>query len=395
MSFRSRVDTCEADIGHGANSTNGMRSWKKNCNVLPRGPVMEKLQSLTTIRIVTLYERIGGAQTVDRLVESFYSRMDSLADARTIRAMHGSDLAPTKAVLKQYLGEWLGGPKLYSAEKGDPRLRKRHLHVAIGEAERDAWLLCMRGAMDEVIADAQARQEIWGQIAKLADNTKRKHPLLRRSRASVAGDLGKSLDHLRARGDQLRAFFGKFLQAIETEAVHVAEVLVHHDQASGDQHHAAESLVVHLHHRLHHHAGRALDGQSNRVVEQLQPPESIRIGIPHDGHLAPHLFGDDVWIDEFQIALAVPGAMGILRTPLFDELFDEQGFDRGCGRDGGCLTHACTSSSRSKTRSLPLLSALRSQGGGFPFRTSCSLVSSTLISSGWLTLTGWIFLATT
>ncbi len=130
---------------------------------------MEKLQALTTIRIVTLYERIGGEQTVDCLVESFYSRMNSLADASTIRAMHGSDLGPTKTVLKQYLGEWLGGPKLYSAEKGDPRLRKRHLHVAIGEAERDAWLLCMRGAMDEVIADAQARHEIWGQIAKLAD----------------------------------------------------------------------------------------------------------------------------------------------------------------------------------------------------------------------------------
>jgi len=130
---------------------------------------MEKLQSLTTIRIVTLYERIGGEQTVDRLVESFYSRMDSLADARTIRAMHGPDVGPTKTVLKQYLGEWLGGPKLYSAARGDPRLRKRHLHIAIGEAERDAWLLCMRGAMDEVIADAQARQEIWGQIAKLAD----------------------------------------------------------------------------------------------------------------------------------------------------------------------------------------------------------------------------------
>jgi hemoglobin len=130
---------------------------------------MEKLQTLTTIKILTLFERIGGEATVDRLVESFYHRMDSLADAKAIRAMHGPDLAPTKAVLKQYLGEWLGGPKLYSAEKGDPRLRKRHLHVAIGEAERDAWLLCMRETMDEVIADAQARQEIYASIAKLAD----------------------------------------------------------------------------------------------------------------------------------------------------------------------------------------------------------------------------------
>jgi hemoglobin len=124
---------------------------------------------MTMIRVITLYERIGGEATVDRLVETFYHRMDSLADAKAIRAMHGADLSLTKAVLKQYLGEWLGGPKLYSAEKGHPRLRKRHMHVSIGEAERDAWLLCMRGTMDEIIADAQARKEIWGQIEKLAD----------------------------------------------------------------------------------------------------------------------------------------------------------------------------------------------------------------------------------
>ena len=122
-----------------------------------------------TIRVLSLYEQIGGQQTVDRVVESFYSRMDSLAEARTIRALHGPDLASTKAILKQYLCEWLGGPKLYSAEKGDPRLRKRHLHVAIGEAERDAWLLCMGAAMEEVVGNAKARQEIYASIAKLAD----------------------------------------------------------------------------------------------------------------------------------------------------------------------------------------------------------------------------------
>jgi hemoglobin len=124
---------------------------------------------MTMIKILTLYERIGGETAVNRLVESFYSRMDSLADARMIRALHGPDLAPTKAVLKQYLSEWLGGPKLYSAERGQPRLRKSHLHVAIGEAERDAWLLCMRGAMDEVIVDAKTRQEIYASLEKLAD----------------------------------------------------------------------------------------------------------------------------------------------------------------------------------------------------------------------------------
>lgn len=119
--------------------------------------------------VVSMFERVGGAPTIDRLVESFYARMDSLPEANVIRAMHAPDLGPTKDVLKRYLGEWMGGPKHYSAERGHPRLRQRHQGFAIGDAERDAWLLCMRGALDEAIEDADARQEIYGLMAKLAD----------------------------------------------------------------------------------------------------------------------------------------------------------------------------------------------------------------------------------
>ena len=118
---------------------------------------------------ISMFERIGGAVTIDRLVEAFYGRMDALPEARTIRAMHGPDLGPVKQVLKRYLCEWMGGPKLYSAEKGHPRLRQRHMGFAIGAAERDAWLLCMQGALEDTVADTGARKEIYGLLAKLAD----------------------------------------------------------------------------------------------------------------------------------------------------------------------------------------------------------------------------------
>jgi hemoglobin len=72
-------------------------------------------------------------------------------------------------VLKRYLTEWTGGPALYTPEKGHPRLRQRHLGFPIGDAERDAWLLCMRGALDETVADAAAREAIYATLAKLAD----------------------------------------------------------------------------------------------------------------------------------------------------------------------------------------------------------------------------------
>lgn len=120
-------------------------------------------------REITPFEAIGGAPTIDRLVELFYARMDSLPEAAGIRALHAPDLGPVKDVLKRYLGEWLGGPPLYSAERGHPRLRQRHLGFPIGEAQRDAWLLCMRGALDETITDARVREAIYERMADLAD----------------------------------------------------------------------------------------------------------------------------------------------------------------------------------------------------------------------------------
>lgn len=118
---------------------------------------------------VSMFERIGGAAVIDRLVDSFYLRMDTLPEAEVIRAMHAPDLAEVRNVLKRYLTEWTGGPKLYSPEKGHPRLRQRHMGFKIGNAERDAWLLCMRGALEETVADDAARSELYVSMAKLAD----------------------------------------------------------------------------------------------------------------------------------------------------------------------------------------------------------------------------------
>ena len=126
-------------------------------------------QMSETEAVVTPYERIGGAVVVDRLVEAFYRRMDAVPEAKVIRWMHAADLGPVKQTLKRYLSEWLGGPKLYSPEKGHPRLRQRHMAFSIGAAERDAWLLCMRGALAETVTDIQARQDVDAAMTKLAD----------------------------------------------------------------------------------------------------------------------------------------------------------------------------------------------------------------------------------
>lgn len=115
------------------------------------------------------YAAIGGAEVVARLAERFYQLMDSLPEAQTIRAMHAPDLGPMREVLTRYLGEWLGGPPRYSAERGHPRLRRRHMPFSIGPAERDAWLLCMRRALEEVVPDETLRAELDAAFSKVAD----------------------------------------------------------------------------------------------------------------------------------------------------------------------------------------------------------------------------------
>jgi hemoglobin len=117
----------------------------------------------------TVFERIGGQEAVNRLVDAFYRNMDSFPEARHIRAMHADDLGPTRALLKTYLAEWLGGPRHYSAHKGHPRMRMRHAHLRIGTRERDAWLSCMNSALEETIADEPTRRRIADDLAKLAD----------------------------------------------------------------------------------------------------------------------------------------------------------------------------------------------------------------------------------
>lgn len=115
------------------------------------------------------YQRIGGEAAVRALVEAFYEEMDRREQARGIRDMHGSDLTGTKATLVRYLSEWLGGPALYSAERGHPRLRKRHLPFAIGQTEVDAWMTCMRAALARSVTDTELQHTLAQAFQRTAD----------------------------------------------------------------------------------------------------------------------------------------------------------------------------------------------------------------------------------
>ena len=93
------------------------------------------------------FQAAGGVAGIERLVDAFYATMDEAEFARGIRGMHPADLAESRDKLARFLCGWLGGPKRYREKYGPIRIPAAHEHLQIDEAERDAWLECMRVAI--------------------------------------------------------------------------------------------------------------------------------------------------------------------------------------------------------------------------------------------------------
>lgn len=117
----------------------------------------------------TPYQIIGGDSKVRALIDGFYDLMDAAPEYDVIRKLHPADLSGSRDKLYRFLSGWLGGPPLYTDQYGHPLLRARHLPFAIGVAERDAWMACMRHSMNSVIEDEKMRAWLTQQLFKTAD----------------------------------------------------------------------------------------------------------------------------------------------------------------------------------------------------------------------------------
>jgi hemoglobin len=105
----------------------------------------------------TLYSRVGGDQFFVDLVECFYA---GVARDPVLRPLYPADLEPSKQHLALFLIQYWGGPRTYDEQRGHPRLRMRHFPFAIGERERDAWLLHMQAAVEASDAPPEDKQAL-------------------------------------------------------------------------------------------------------------------------------------------------------------------------------------------------------------------------------------------
>ena len=112
---------------------------------------------------------MGGEPTVRRLVDHFYRIMDESPRAGPIRAMHAADLGPMRERLTEFLTAWLGGPRHYFERADSKCIVSVHSPFAIGEAERDQWMGCMREALDATDIPAEVRSQVEPALARVAD----------------------------------------------------------------------------------------------------------------------------------------------------------------------------------------------------------------------------------
>jgi hemoglobin len=114
------------------------------------------------------YELFGGELFFADLVSQFYARV---ATNEVLRPMYPErDMAGAAKRLEMFLVQYWGGPTTYQEERGHPRLRMRHAGFKIGPAAKDAWLQCMREAVDGMEMEAEASAKLWRYLEGAAEH---------------------------------------------------------------------------------------------------------------------------------------------------------------------------------------------------------------------------------
>lgn len=122
----------------------------------------------------TPYELIGGAPTVAKLVDAFYSRVARHPDLIPI---FPEDLTETREKQYAFLTQFFGGPPLFSQTYGPPMLRRRHLPHEITPRRAASWLECLDEAMDEAEITGPIRDFLFHRLSVTANHMVNTEPV--------------------------------------------------------------------------------------------------------------------------------------------------------------------------------------------------------------------------
>lgn len=103
----------------------------------------------------SIYEQLGGADTIKRLVEAFYPKVQ---DHALLGPLFPEDIIPVMEKQEMFLTQFLGGPSLYSDAHGHPMMRARHMPFPITPERAEAWLSCMNDALEEIKVEESLKE---------------------------------------------------------------------------------------------------------------------------------------------------------------------------------------------------------------------------------------------
>lgn len=114
----------------------------------------------------SLYSRIGGAETFDRVVRAFY---DGIRTDEILLPMYPKDdLEGAIWRLSAFLQQYFGGPTTYSEQRGRPRLRMRHAAFKVNPEAKEHWLLHMKNAVESLDLAPLDHDELWDYMERAA-----------------------------------------------------------------------------------------------------------------------------------------------------------------------------------------------------------------------------------
>lgn len=108
-----------------------------------------------------------GPEGLAAMVAAFYRRIRT--DDLLGPLYPSDDLEGAEKRLREFFHFRFLGSGDYIENRGHPRLRMRHAPFAIGDAQRDRWLLLMEAAMDECGISGEARALISPFFAQVAE----------------------------------------------------------------------------------------------------------------------------------------------------------------------------------------------------------------------------------
>jgi hemoglobin len=128
------------------------------------------MQQAVKTRRVSIYDQIGGAEGVDKLVNTFCDVLETTEVGKPVYLLHlrGHGMAHARMEQFNFFSGLFGGPKLYAEKWGHSNVREIHAHVDISETVSQAWLNSMSLTLDKLAYPSALKDQLMQSFTDMA-----------------------------------------------------------------------------------------------------------------------------------------------------------------------------------------------------------------------------------